>query len=374
MLKLYFLFSLILSINIFSQDGIVKTYYGKGKVSSRVSFVDNVLEGTSYWYYENGNLKEEKNYSNGKLDGVWRTFYKSGLLESEIHYTDGVLDGVSKFYYNNGALKEVKDFDKGKLIRISDLDYDENYIAPISAYKAGMKKDNIDDSEILCAADICPQPVGGMEEITNKIIYPDLAKKFNLEGNVLVTATITDRGKAKNIKVIKGLGLGCDEAAVEAVKVTKFIPGEKNGEIVSAEITFPIPFKIKENKSEIAVSKTNIVTKPDSVLDENNKKFVTCDFDECPKPVGGITELLKNLRYPPQAKRNEISGDVEIKAKINELGFVMSADVVKGIGYGCDEAAKSAIIKTVFEPAKQNGKTVECEAVIVVPFIPDLKN
>ncbi len=374
MLKLYFLFSIILTTSILSQDGIVKTYYGKGKISSRVSFVDNVLEGTSYWYYENGNLKEEKNFSNGKLDGVWRTFYESGLLKTEIHYSGGILDGVSKFYYDNGALKQVKDFDKGKLISVSNLDYDSNYVAPISAYKAGMKKNIFDDSEILCSADICPQPVGGIEEITNKIVYPNLAKKFNLEGKVLITATITEKGEAKNVKIIKGLGLGCNEAAIKAVKETKFIPGEKNGEIISTEITFPIQFKIKNNKEEIVASNSNIVTQSDSVLGDNNKRFITCKFDECPKPVGGITELLKNLRYPPQAKRNNISGDVEIKAKVNDLGFVISAEVVKGIGYGCDEAAKSVVIKTEFEPAKQNGKPVECEAEIIVPFIPDLKN
>ncbi|MCB0753353.1 MAG: hypothetical protein KDC52_17915, partial [Ignavibacteriae bacterium] len=81
MLKIYFLLCFFLTIHLIAQDGIVKSYYGKGKISSRVSFVDDILEGQSFWYYENGNLKTEKNYSNGKLNGVWRNYYESGLLK-----------------------------------------------------------------------------------------------------------------------------------------------------------------------------------------------------------------------------------------------------------------------------------------------------
>jgi TonB family protein len=369
-LKSYFLLSFILIVNVHSQDGIIKTFYGKGKISSRVSFVDNILEGTSYWYFENGNLQTEKNYSNGKLEGIWRNFYQSGLLKDEVHYSDGILDGVSKFYYENGALKQVKEFNKGKLVSESNIDYDSNYVAPISAYQAGMKKKNFDDNDILCEADICPQPIGGIEEITSNIVYPDLAKKFNLEGNVLLSAKITEKGDAKNVKVIKGIGLGCDEAAIDAVKKTRFIPGEKKGENVETEITFSIPFKLSENKTKIISAAAEISDTAKSI-ENNSKQFITCEFEECPKPIGGITELLKNLRYPPQAKRNNISGDVEVKAKINDLGFVISVEVTKGIGYGCDEAAKSLVIKTEFIPAKNNGKPIECETNIIIPFILD---
>ncbi|MCB9207463.1 MAG: TonB family protein [Ignavibacteriales bacterium] len=368
MLKIYFLLGYFLTINLFAQDGIVKSYYGKGKISSRVSFVDDILEGQSFWYYENGNLKTEKNYSNGKLNGVWRNYYETGLLKDEIHYSDGAPDGVSKFYYENGALKEVKEYDNGKLILISQLEYDANYIAPFSAYEAGMKKQNMQDGDILCDADICPQPIGGIEEIERNIVYPELARKFNLEGKALISAKINLQGKAKNIKVFKSLGLGLDEAAIDAVKKTRFIPGEKNGEAIETEITFTLNLKLDEKKEPTTIAISDNYVDP-NLVESSSTQFISCEFEICPKPIGGINELLKTLKYPTQAKRNNISGDVEIEAKINDLGFVISAEVVKGIGYGCDEAAKSAIIKTQFEPAMQNGKEVESTIKIVIPFI-----
>ncbi|MBK8947030.1 MAG: TonB family protein [Ignavibacteriae bacterium] len=368
MLKLFFLSSIFLAINLFAQNGIIKSYYGKGKVSSLVSFVNDVLEGESIWYYENGNIKTIKNYSNGKLDNSNKSFYESGLLKEEIHYSDGVLNGISKFYYENGGLKEVRTYNNGKLISISNVDYDSNYAAPFSAYEAGINKKNYNNEDILCDAEICPQPIGGIKEIEKNIVYPELAKKFNLEGKVLVSVIVGANGEAKNITVHKGLGLGCDEAAIDAVKKTKFIPGEKNGEVTETEILFSLNFKLSENNETKFVTSNEVKTEEIKQVPEK-KQFIICDYDVCPKPVGGINEMLKKLKYPAQAKRNEISGEVEVEAKINDLGFVISVNVLKGIGYGCDEAAKSVIIKSEFEPAIENGKVVESTVKIIIPFI-----
>ncbi|MBK7107239.1 MAG: TonB family protein [Ignavibacteriae bacterium] len=367
MLKLSFYLYIIFVINLFAQDGIVKTYYGKGKVSSRVSFVNEVLEGESFWYFENGNIKDIKNYSDGKLNNSNKSFYENGLLKEEIHYSDGILNGVNKFYFENGGLKEVRTYDFGKLISVSELDYDSNYVAPFSAYEAGLNKKNYNNEDLLCDADVCPMPIGGIKEIEKNIVYPELAKKFNLEGKVLVSVIVGTKGETKKIAVHKGLGLGCDEAAIDAVKKTKFIPGEKKGEVIETEVIFSINFKLSENNQTKFVTTNEI--KDELKIEPPKKQFIICENDVCPKPVGGINELLKNLKYPSQAKRNEISGEVEVEAKINDLGFVISAEVIKGIGYGCDEAAKSLIIKSEFEPAIENGKVVESTVKIIIPFI-----
>ncbi len=372
LLIVVFVFPLLL----LGQNGTVKTYYLSGKVESRTSFVDDILEGKAIWYYENGNKRSEKNYSNGKLNGVSREFYKSGLVKKEVNISNGILNGISKSYYENGGLKEVLEYDMGKLISQKKIDYDTNYIPPLKAYEAGKKKRNFDNNDFLCEIDICPEPIGGLEEIESNIIYPALARQYRLEGSVLITAKINQRGIPESVKVIKGLGLGCDEAAVEAVKKTKFIPGELNGEIVATDVTFKLNFKIKEPKepNNYIASKKSFEgnLKKGQGKDNTNLKttrFISCDLDKCPEPIGGITELLKKLRYPPQAKRNKISGDVLLEVTVDEFGFVTSSKVVKGIGYGCDEAAQSAVIKTQFSPAKVDGKEVDSVIKINVPFI-----
>lgn len=352
---------------MFAQNGIVKTYYASGKVESRTSFVKDILEGASYTYYENGFIKSEKNYSNGKLHGIAKNYHPNGLVKEEIHYRNGMLDGLFKSFYDNSGIKEVKNYSNGELISTRSISYDENYIAPLASYEEGKNHRKTDTDDFICELEICPEPVGGIEEIESNIIYPQLARQYKLEGSVLISARINARGIAENIRILQGLGLGCSEAAIEAVEKTKFVPGKNNGEIVETDVTFKLHFRIREAQDKVEFS----AVKENEVETEKIKSesFIECEIDECPKPIGGIIELLKNLRYPPNAKRNNISGEVKLKVKVDELGFVISTEVIEGLGYGSDEAAQSAVIKTQFEPGKVKGKETESTIEIIIPFI-----
>lgn len=371
--KISFFIFLFFVSNLFAQNGTLKTYYSSGKVASRLSFIKDVLEGSSFWYYENGNIKSEKNYTNGILNGYQREYYENGLLKSELHFLNGVLDGVSKSYFENGSPHEFKNYDEGQLKRVNTLEYDSLYIAPLSAYSAGKQKKNIENNDFICPLEICPEPVGGLEEIETKIIYPELALQYHLEGYVLISAKVNKRGKAENIKVIKGLGLGCDEAAVDAVKQTNFIPGRNNGDEIETEVTFKLNFNIPDKKISAEIAELTENSESEELISKeevnNESNFISCDIDECPQPIGGILELLNKLRYPPHAKRNNVSGEVILNAKIDDIGFVVGTEIIKGLGYGCDEAAKSVVLKTQFRPGKINGKDSETEIQIIIPFI-----
>lgn len=369
---LFTLIFLLLTGLLWGQNGTVKTYYPSGKIASRLSFIKDVLEGGSYWYFENGNIKILKEYSNGRLNGSVKNFYPNGLVKDEKNFLDGLLHGVAKTYYDNGGLKQVKTYNYGELTNNNIVDYDSNYIAPLSLYDAGKEVKRHDDNDFICGVEICPEPVGGIKEIEDRIVYPFLARQFKLEGAVLLTATINERGIAENIRVNQGLGLGCDEAAIEAVRNTKFIPGMSDGETVETDVTFKLNFRIREASHYLKAASE--VYQSDTVnIYPVKSDFIICDTEVCPKPSGGIIKLLSILRYPPQAKRKKIEGDVIIEAIINEIGFVTSAEILKGIGYGCDQEAKSAIIKTQFEPGRKDGKDVESIIEIAVPFILDEK-
>ena len=51
-------------------------------------------------------------------------------------------------------------------------------------------------------------------------------------------------GKATNIKVVRSLGLGLDEKAIEAVKKWKFRPGYKDGKPVTVAATIEVNFRL----------------------------------------------------------------------------------------------------------------------------------
>lgn len=110
--------------------------------------------------------------------------------------------------------------------------------------KADMKSDQT-ENKILTKADAMPEIEGGMEALAKNIFYPEEARANKVQGKVFISAVISEKGEAEDLKVLKGIGSGCDEAALEAVKRTRFIPGKKDGKNVKVQITIPIQFKLE---------------------------------------------------------------------------------------------------------------------------------
>ncbi len=92
-------------------------------------------------------------------------------------------------------------------------------------------------------AEVMPAPKDGLQSIYNKIKYPDLAKKAGIEGKVYLLVYINENGDVDDIKVLKSL-VGCDDAAIEAVKNTKFNPGKNNGVPIKVKLTLQIQFQL----------------------------------------------------------------------------------------------------------------------------------
>lgn len=94
-------------------------------------------------------------------------------------------------------------------------------------------------------AETMPAPVGGLEAVIKRIVYPEMAKKAGLAGKLYLLVYVDEKGAVNDVKVIKGLGGGCDEAAEKAIKESKFSPG-KNGDVpVKVKLSLPITFKMK---------------------------------------------------------------------------------------------------------------------------------
>ncbi len=74
--------------------------------------------------------------------------------------------------------------------------------------------------------------------------YSEEARKAKYSGTVLLQLIVDVDGRAKSIHVSKGVGLGLDERAVEAVQKWKFLPGKKNGQPVPVYATVEVNFRL----------------------------------------------------------------------------------------------------------------------------------
>ncbi len=94
-------------------------------------------------------------------------------------------------------------------------------------------------------SEVMPEPIGGLATIQNKVQYTEIAKRIGLEGTVYIEAIVDENGNVIESKVIKNIGGGLDEEALNAVASTKFHPGLQRGKAVKVRITIPIKFVLK---------------------------------------------------------------------------------------------------------------------------------
>lgn len=74
--------------------------------------------------------------------------------------------------------------------------------------------------------------------------YSEEARKASYQGTVLLAVEVWEDGLAHNIRVLRSLGLGLDEKAVEAVKRWKFAPGKKDGKPVRVAAQIQVNFRL----------------------------------------------------------------------------------------------------------------------------------
>ncbi len=95
----------------------------------------------------------------------------------------------------------------------------------------------------LVGVEVEPDPIGGIEGIQSRVIVPESAKRNNIQGKVFVKAYINLYGEVGKVELIKGIGYGCDEAVMRAVRQTRFKPGKQKGKYVSVQLTIPVTIK-----------------------------------------------------------------------------------------------------------------------------------
>ena len=74
--------------------------------------------------------------------------------------------------------------------------------------------------------------------------YSEEARKAKYQGTVVLYVEVDPSGKAVNMRVVRSLGLGLDEKAMEAVKAWKFKPGSKDGKPVTVAATIEVNFRL----------------------------------------------------------------------------------------------------------------------------------
>jgi TonB family protein len=246
-------------------------------------------------------------------------YYNNGKIESIVHLRDNFRDGDAKFFWDNGNIKE-------------ELSY-----------------------------------VSGRVE--------GAVRKYNQDGVLQETFSIEDGKREGPTSLFDSAGKYIDDIYYEAgiLVVDKIVldSGPKEEEITNevVAITQPTNQKKKKQNSDDLV--------PPVVEEEKNYEDDPAFYktvEVMPEPYGGMEALYKKIGYPYKAKEEEIEGTVTALVFVDRDGEVLDVQILKGIGYGCDEAVKTAILYHRFKPGLIKGQKVKVEIEISFDFKLDKEN
>jgi protein TonB len=93
-----------------------------------------------------------------------------------------------------------------------------------------------------------PEPVNGFknfyQQLAKNLKYPTQAKHMGTEGKVFVEFIVNKNGEPSDLKIIRGIGSGCDEEALRVLSLTKWEPGKQRGKPVRVKMGMQLNFKL----------------------------------------------------------------------------------------------------------------------------------
>ncbi len=222
------------------------------------------------------------------------------------------------------------------------------------------------EAEPFIVVEEMPMFPGGDSALLNYVgrntVYPKESRDQGIQGRVIVRFVIGADGMVSKVSVLKGVDPILDAEAIRVVsQLPQFKPGKQGGKEVPVWYMLPITFSLTGKGGE-KLSPPPPPPPPFRVNEQNvNEPFVV--VQEMPSFPGGDTALLRyisnNIRYPEEAKKENITGRVIVRFCVTETGTVDKVSVLKGVHPALDAEAVRVISSLPrFIPGKQGGVPV----------------
>lgn len=211
------------------EDGmpkVIQQWYPNGNLKSKERYKEDIFYLDEY-YDDAGRPVVEK--GKGRFKGSLSEFY-NGAHEIIAVVTNGLPDSVWLGFNKDKTLYYREEYQKGKLL--GGISYDSS--GKTYAY-----------TRIEKPAEFPGGFAAFYRNVSNELVYPVTARRYGIEGKVFVEFTVLPDGSLANVKVVKGIGGGCDEEAERVIKLSKkWIPAELRGQKVESRFVVPISFKL----------------------------------------------------------------------------------------------------------------------------------
>ncbi len=217
--------------------------------------------------------------------------------------------------------------------------------------------------------------------LKNEMIYPDDARKNDVEGNVKLTFTVNENGETAYVKIAESVCKSIDHEALRLFNHLLWSPARAKGTTITENLDIEIEFKLRKYKKVIKRRGYDEPVYPVLPVDESLKVYEIKQLDTAPKPVytnevekfGDF--IIQNLKYPDAAKRQGISGTVELFFVVEPSGNISNYKIENSVGAGCNEEAIRILKLLKWIPGIKNGMAVRTAMMLNITFnIEDSEN
>ncbi len=266
---------------IFPRDSVDKLYLvndfyknRKAKMAGKSSAPGpNVrLQGVNVEFFPDGGKKSERNFQDGKLVGDITLYFPNGKVYLSGKYNDSsklivneCRDSIGTLMVNggNGHCAEFDETFKKVLSEGEIVNGLENglwqgsfgdSITYACTYENGVIKKGVSHSKdgkeyAFSKAELKPEFEGGIKALygflARHVHYPKEAKENNVQGKVFISFVVDKDGSLTDIKIVRGIGGGCDEETLRIFKLSpKWNPGQQFGVPVRVRLTMPFTYAL----------------------------------------------------------------------------------------------------------------------------------
>jgi TonB family protein len=190
--------------------------------------------------------------------------------------------------------------------------------------------------------------------------YSNEASAAKLSGSVMLSIIVNTDGKAEQITVVKSLGMGLDEKAIEAVQKWRFLPAKNNGVPVNVKAQIEVSFRLPPPATNA----------DDLTLSATGQKLSVTVNDEVGTPVAGASTLFLAADGRFIAGRTGADGRVSLNT-FGTSGFKVLCGRDGFYGYVGNIGSNSSVATMeVLLKARQDGGSI---VITGTGYIPGLK-
>jgi TonB family protein len=177
--------------------------------------------------------------------------------------------------------------------------------------------------------------------------YSAEARAVNLQGNALVTTDVDENGGASNFRIFRGLGLGLDAQALEAVKQWQFTPGKREGRPSRMTLTYAVEFRLPDGGPWRVEGASYL-------------------WPDVRRPTPVTRPWLRQYSSPEASACTESRGYAVMRVHIGADGVPGAVNLQGSSTDAAGQAAIRAVQAWAFEPAKADEKPVASDGTILL--------